>query len=285
MSGHSKWSTIKRKKGAIDSERSKVFQKLAKELYVAAKSGDPNPENNPSLRMVIEKAKGENMPKANIESAINKAKNRGEGENYESIRYEGYGPHGIAIMIDCLTDNKNRTAGFVRSTLTKKGGNLGTDGSVSYLFERKGIIVLENVYDEDKIMEDYQFYSVEEVMKILKDKEKLLYVDDGCDEVVIKFEDLPDVIVDINTKSGMTDLKIYDYQNPSMTPLATTMGIFLDKCNPDLREKIIDRLIKLQQGEIEVKDYKMIDEYILEEARDKLEQEKKTKAKRNKEAR
>ena len=154
MSGHSKWSTIKRKKGAIDSERSKVFKKLAKELYVAAKSGDPNPENNPSLRMVIEKAKGENMPKANIESAINKAKNRGEGENYESIRYEGYGPHGIAIMIDCLTDNKNRTAGFVRSTLTKKGGNLGTDGSVSYLFERKGIIVLENVYDEDKIMED-----------------------------------------------------------------------------------------------------------------------------------
>lgn len=154
MSGHSKWSTIKRKKGTIDSERSKVFQKLAKELYVAAKSGDPNPENNPSLRMVIEKAKGENMPKANIESAINKAKNRGEGENYESIRYEGYGPHGIAIMIDCLTDNKNRTAGFVRSTLTKKGGNLGTDGSVSYLFERKGIIVLENVYDEDKIMED-----------------------------------------------------------------------------------------------------------------------------------
>ena len=155
----------------------------------------------------------------------------------------------------------------------------------------KRVLAGENLDDtfsekeEDKIMEDYQFYSVEEVMKILKDKEKLLYVDDGCDEVVIKFEDLPDVIVDINTKSGMTDLKIYDYQNPSMTPLATTMGIFLDKCNPDLREKIIDRFVKLQQGEIEVKDYKMIDEYILEEARDKLEQEKKTKAKRNKEAR
>ncbi|MGN1342800.1 MAG: YebC/PmpR family DNA-binding transcriptional regulator [Bacilli bacterium] len=154
MSGHSKWSTIKRKKGAIDSERSKVFQKLAKELYVAAKNGDPNPENNPSLRMVIEKAKSENMPKANIESAINKAKNKGNDENYESIRYEGYGPGGIAIMIDCLTDNKNRTAGFVRSTLTKRGGNLGTDGSVSYLFERKGVIVLEKEYDEDKLMED-----------------------------------------------------------------------------------------------------------------------------------
>lgn len=154
MSGHSKWSTIKRKKGAIDSERSKVFQKLAKELMVAAKSGDPNPENNPSLRMVVEKAKAENMPKANIESAINKAKNQGVGENYEQIRYEGYGPGGIAIMIDCLTDNKNRTAGFVRSTLTKRGGNLGTDGSVSYLFERKGIIVLDKVYEKDKLMED-----------------------------------------------------------------------------------------------------------------------------------
>ena len=149
MSGHSKWSTIKRKKGAIDSERSKVFQKLAKELYVAAKSGDANPENNSALRMVIEKAKSENMPKANIESAIAKASGKGNEENYEAIRYEGYAPGGIAIMIDCLTDNKNRTAGFVRSTLAKRGGNLGTDGSVSYLFERKGVIVLEHEYDED----------------------------------------------------------------------------------------------------------------------------------------
>lgn len=174
MSGHSKWSTIKRKKGAIDSERSKVFQKLAKELYVAAKSGDINPENNPSLRMVIEKAKGENMPKANIESAINKAKARGDGENYESIRYEGYGPSGIAIMIDCLTDNKNRTAGFVRSTLTKKGGNLGTDGSVSYLFERKGVIVLENIYDGDKIMEDVLSL---DILDFIEDDSYIIYTE------------------------------------------------------------------------------------------------------------
>ena len=153
MSGHSKWSTIKRKKGAIDSERSKVFQKLAKELYVAAKSGDANPENNASLRMVIEKAKSENMPKANIESAINKAKNKGNDENYDFIRYEGYGPSGIAIMIDCLTDNKNRTAGFVRSTLTKRGGNLGTDGSVSYLFKRLGVIEIDKTKDYDTVME------------------------------------------------------------------------------------------------------------------------------------
>ena len=154
MSGHSKWSTIKRKKGAIDAERSKIFQKLAKELYVAAKSGDPDPINNAQLRMVIEKAKASNMPKSNIESAIAKAMNKNNSENYEEVRYEGYGPAGIAIMVDCLTDNKNRTASFVRSTFTKKNGNLGTDGSASYMFKRKGLIVLENVYEEDKFLEE-----------------------------------------------------------------------------------------------------------------------------------
>ena len=185
MSGHSKWSTIKRKKGAIDAERSKIFQKPAKELYVAAKSGDPNPDNNSSLRMVVEKAKAENMPKANIESAINKAKNKSSDENFESVRYEGYGPNGIAIMIDCLTDNKNRTAGFVRSTLTKRGGNLGTDGSVSYLFERKGVIVLEKVYDEDKLMEDVlsldilDFISDEDSYIIYTDSNSFIEVKDA----------------------------------------------------------------------------------------------------------
>ena len=152
MSGHSKWATIKRKKGMIDAERSKIFQKLNKEIFVAAKSGDKNPENNPSLRMVIEKAKAENMPKDRIQAAIDKAHASSSGENYESIRYEGYGPHGVAIMVDALTDNKNRTASDVRSTFTKRGGNLGTDGSVSYLFERKGIIVIAKEYDEETLM-------------------------------------------------------------------------------------------------------------------------------------
>ena len=164
MSGHSKWSTIKRKKGAIDAERSKIFQKLAKEIYVAAKSGDPDPANNASLRMVIEKAKGENMPKNNIQSAIDKAKSKGADENYEAVRYEGYGPGGIAIMIDCLTDNRNRTASFVRSTLTKRGGNLGTDGSVSYLFKRRGVLILDKEYDEDKLMEDALELDIEDLV-------------------------------------------------------------------------------------------------------------------------
>ena len=188
MSGHSKWSTIKRKKGAIDAARSKVFQKLAKELYVAAKSGDIDPNNNASLRMVVEKAKAENMPKANIESAIQKAASKGVTENYESVRYEGYGPSGIAIMIDCLTDNKNRTAGFVRSTLSKRNGNLGTDGSVSYMFKRKGLIVLENVYDEDKVMEDVINLPILDVdigeeITIYTEPDKFLSVKDELDKL------------------------------------------------------------------------------------------------------
>ncbi len=189
MSGHSKWSTIKRKKGAIDAARSKVFQKLAKELYVAAKSGDLDPANNAALRMVVEKAKAENMPKANIESAIQKAASKGAGESYESVRYEGYGPSGIAIMIDCLTDNKNRTAGFVRSTLSKRNGNLGTDGSVSYMFKRKGLIVLENVYDEDKVMEEILGLDIldmeigEEEITIYTEPEKFLSVKDELEKL------------------------------------------------------------------------------------------------------
>ena len=189
MSGHSKWSTIKRKKGAIDAERSKVFQKLAKELYVAAKSGDADPANNAALRMVVEKAKSENMPKANIESAINKAHSKNNDESYEAVRYEGYGPGGIAIMIDCLTDNKNRTASFVRSTLTKRGGNLGTDGSVSYLFKRKGLIILDKKYDEDKLMEDVlgldvdDFLVEEDGYEIYMAPENFISVKDALDSL------------------------------------------------------------------------------------------------------
>ena len=152
LSGHSKQATIHRKKGLIDAARGKVFQKLAKELYVAAKSGTPDPDSNAALRLVVEKAKAANMPKDNIEKAIDKAKGAANGENYESIRYEGYGPGGVAIMVDCLTDNRNRTASAVRSTFSKRGGNLGTDGSVSYIFERKGIIVIPSDYDEDEVM-------------------------------------------------------------------------------------------------------------------------------------
>ena len=152
MSGHSKWATIHRKKGELDAARGKIFQKIAKEIYVAAKGTNGNPDDNPSLRAVLEKARSNNMPKDNIQKAIDKAVGGAGGEDYESVRYEGYGPNGVALMIDCLTDNRNRTAMLVRSTLTKRGGNLGTDGSVSYMFERKGVIVTDKSVDEDEVM-------------------------------------------------------------------------------------------------------------------------------------
>jgi len=152
MSGHSKWAKIHRAKGAADQARGKVFQKLAKELYVAARGTNGSIEDNPSLRMVVEKCRSQNMPKDNIQKAIDKACKAAGGEDYETIRYEGYAPSGIAVMVDCLTDNRNRTASFVRSTFTKRGGNLGTDGSVSYLFSRQGVIVIEKTLDEDEVM-------------------------------------------------------------------------------------------------------------------------------------
>ena len=152
MSGHSKWATIHRKKGLLDQQRGKIFQKLAKEIMVAAKGGSPDPNQNAALRLAVDKAKAQNMPKDNIQKAIDKATGGADGANYESVRYEGYGPNGVAFMVDCLTDNRNRTASLVRSSFTKAGGNLGTDGSVSYLFERRGSIVIPAEYDEDTMM-------------------------------------------------------------------------------------------------------------------------------------
>ena len=152
MSGHSKWATIHRKKGLLDAARGKTFQKLAKEIMVAAKGGSPDPSQNAALRLAVDKAKAQNMPKDNIQKAIDKATGGTDGSNYENLRYEGYGHGGVAFMVDCLTDNRNRTASAVRSAFTKHGGNLGTDGSVSYMFERKGSIVIPSDYDEEEMM-------------------------------------------------------------------------------------------------------------------------------------
>ncbi|WOO87824.1 YebC/PmpR family DNA-binding transcriptional regulator [Mollicutes bacterium LVI A0039] len=144
MAGHSKWKNIQHRKGRQDAARSKEFQKLAKEIYTAAKSGGENIESNAALRLAIDKAKSKSMPKDNIDRAIMKAVGGKNGENYQEVRYEGYGAGGVAIMLDCLTDNVNRTAATVRSTFTRRSGNLGTDGSVAYLFDRKGHIVFSS---------------------------------------------------------------------------------------------------------------------------------------------
>ena len=139
MAGHSKWANIQHRKGRQDAVRAKLFSKLSKEITVAAKMGDPDPDKNPRLRLAVKEARGQSMPKDNIERAIKKAAG-GEGDEYEEIRYEGYGPGGVAVIVEAMTDNRNRTASTVRSTFTKAGGNLGETGSVGFMFERKGAV-------------------------------------------------------------------------------------------------------------------------------------------------
>lgn len=145
MSGHNKWSTIKRKKGALDAKRSKEFSRIIKEITVAVKEGGSDPDGNPRLRLAINNAKGVNMPKDNIARAISKAEK--DPDNLHELTFEGYGPGGIAIFVECLTDNNNRTVSAIRSIFTKKGGSLGTNGSLAFLFDRKGVFTIkkENV--------------------------------------------------------------------------------------------------------------------------------------------
>ncbi len=153
MAGHSKWANIKHRKGAQDAKRGKIFTKIIREISVAAKTGGGDPANNPSLRSVIDKALGANMKRDTIENTIKKATGTMDGIQYEEVRYEGYGPGGTAVMVDCLTDNRNRTVAEVRHAFSKAGGNLGTDGSVSYMFNKTGIISYPDSVDEDAVME------------------------------------------------------------------------------------------------------------------------------------
>ncbi len=154
MSGHSKWSTIKRKKEKTDGARAKVFTKIGRELAVAVKQGGPDPSSNSKLKDAIAKAKAANIPNDNIDRAIKKAAGDSEGDSYESIMYEGYGPSGIAVIVETLTDNRNRTAGSVRHYFDKYGGNMGQSGCVSFMFERYGVIAIEKEdVDEDALME------------------------------------------------------------------------------------------------------------------------------------
>ncbi len=150
MSGHSKWSTIKRKKGALDAKRGKIFTKLIKEITVAARMGGGDPESNPRLRSAIAAAKAENMPKDNIERAIKKGTGELEGTQYEELTYEGYGPGGVAVLVEVLTDNKNRSIAEIRHIFSKHGGNLGENGCVSWMFDKKGLLV----FSKDQVSED-----------------------------------------------------------------------------------------------------------------------------------
>ncbi len=183
MAGHSKWANIKHRKAAQDAKRGKIFTKLIRELVVAAKMGGPDLDSNPRLRDAVSKALGQNMKKDTVENAIKRGAGAGEDENYDEVRYEGYGPNGVAVLVDCLTDNRNRTVAEVRHAFTKAGGNLGTDGSVSYLFTKIGLMHYPAGSDEDAIMEAALEAGAEDVVT----------QDDGSIEVTTAWEEFTTV--------------------------------------------------------------------------------------------
>ena len=183
MAGHSKWANIQHRKGAQDKKRGKLFTKLIREITVAAKIGGSDLDANPRLRMAVDKAKGQSMPKDNIERAIKRGAGESDGEDFMEIRYEGYGPGGTAVMVDCLTDNRNRTVAEVRHAFTKFGGNLGADGSVNYLFNKVGELLFPTGSNEDTVME----------AAIEAGAEDVVVDDDGSIEVLTAPEDFEQV--------------------------------------------------------------------------------------------
>ncbi|MGN1098236.1 MAG: YebC/PmpR family DNA-binding transcriptional regulator [Clostridia bacterium] len=191
MSGHSKWNNIKNKKEKSDAQRAKIFTKLGRELAVIVKQGGPNPDTNGKLKDAIAKARANNMPNDNINRCIAKAAGEGSGDDYEEITYEGYGPSGVALIVETLTNNRNRTAGDMRHYFDKYGGNLGTNGCVSYMFDQKGVIVIDNSeeeLDEDAVMMDAldcgaeDFSADENMFEILTDPDSFSSVREALEE-------------------------------------------------------------------------------------------------------
>ncbi len=193
MAGHSKWANIKHKKAAVDKQRGKIWTKLIREVTVAAREGGGDVSANPRLRLAVDKAYGANMPKDTVERAIKRGAGADEMDNYEEFRYEGYGPGGVAVMVDCMSDNRNRTASEVRHAFTKCGGNLGTDGSVAYMFQKTGVISFEPGLDEDAVMEAALEGGAEDVINN----------DDGSFEVLAQPEQF-EAVRDALTTAGFT---------------------------------------------------------------------------------
>ncbi len=192
MAGHSKWANIQHRKGAQDAKRGKLFTKLIREITVSARLGGGDIVSNPRLRAAVDKALGNNMTKDTIERAIKRGSGAQEGENFEEVRYEGYGPGGVAVMADCLTDNRNRTVADVRHAFSKCGGNLGTDGSVAYLFTHAGVISFPQDSDEDRIM----------AVAVEAGAEDVIVNDDGSIDVITTPEEFDDI------RRAMIDAKL-----------------------------------------------------------------------------
>lgn len=224
MSGHSKWSSIKHKKGATDAKRGKIFSKLNKEITVAARTGGGDPSANPRLRTAIQAAKSENMPKDNIERAIKKGTGELEGVNYEESTYEGYGPGGAAVLIESLTDNKNRAVADIRHILNKCGGNLGENGCVSWMFDSKGYIDVEKkAVDEDKLMETAIEAGAEDVREDNNSFEIITHPDDfEAVKTAIDNASIPYVVAEI-TMLPQTMLELKGKQAEQMIKLMETL--------------------------------------------------------------
>lgn len=224
MAGHSKWANIKHKKAANDKKRGKIWTKLIREVTVAAREGGGDPSANPRLRLAIDKAVAANMPKDTVERAVKRGSGGQDDGNYDELRYEGYGPGGTAIIVDCMTDNRNRTASEVRHAFTKHGGNLGTDGSVAYLFEKKGVISFAPGADEDAIMEVALDAGAEDVES----------ADDGSIDVITTPESFVDVNDSMKSAGHVAD-------NAEVTFAATTRAE-LDKDGAEKLMRLIDVL-------------------------------------------
>lgn len=196
MAGHSKWANIQHRKGAQDKKRGKLFTKLIREITVAARTGGGDPDSNPRLRLAIDKAKGQSMPKDNIERAVKRGSGAMDGADYEEVMYEGYGPGGVAVMVDCLTDNRNRTVADVRHAFSKFGGNLGADGSVAYLFNKVGLLSFSAGVDEDAVME----------ASIEAGAEDVVVNDDGSIDVLTSPDDFEAVREALGKSSAESEL-------------------------------------------------------------------------------
>ncbi len=227
MSGHSKWSNIKRKKEKTDAVKGKIFTKLGREITVIVKSGGPDPESNSKLKDVIAKAKSNNMPNDNIMRCIKKAAGAVEGDNYEEITYEGYGPSGVAVIVETLTDNRNRTAGDVRHYFDKFGGNLGQSGCVGFMFDSKGVIIIDN--EDDELDEDTV------MMDALDSGAEDFSAQDGCFEILTA----PDALGAVR---DALEEKGYTFASAEVEKLPQTTVALTDEKDILFMNKLIDAL-------------------------------------------
>lgn len=227
MAGHSKWANIQHRKGAQDAKRGQLFTKLIREITVSSRVGGGDPANNPRLRTAIDKALTANMSRDTIDRAVKKGAGALEGDNYDEVRYEGYGPGGIAVMVDCLTDNRNRTVSEVRHAFAKAGGNLGTDGSVAYLFSKSGVISFPAGTDEDAVME----------AALEAGGEDVVVYDDGSLDVLTTPEHF-EAVRDALSKAGLQP------ENSEVTMRAGT-SVALDAEDAEKMIRLLDRLESL----------------------------------------